>query len=360
MNRLKIHIRTSLIAIIVAWSLSSCHKALDRYDKVCDYTVRLYYHYNEENTAKVNKFDSHIRVLDEYIFDENGVLVSEHKVFRDVCDGSWHSDLELPPGRYSLIAVGNRDTRSRIWDESTGNAPKPGETLRTDMRMELNDAELFPDGTKGAVERLYHGYRTFTITPTGVSRMRVNMVHSHLRLKFRVTWKSNLPADRNNYYLTLETVPSQYALMPQYYTPEGTFTCCLHDPATCDPYRSVCDNVVHHIPYTCYGENNLTVHRHDTYINHDNEMWSEFTAYRLKNATQTRLNLWHYDEYTQTAEKILSKGIDLQDYLVNFRGINLDYTLKQDYELAITIEGDQAKITPLKVDDWEEGGVINP
>ncbi|MDL2319840.1 FimB/Mfa2 family fimbrial subunit [Alistipes sp. OttesenSCG-928-B03] len=350
-----------LLAVVFLFGATACSGLIEHFDReICDYTVRLRYDYNEENTAQDNRFDYHIGTLDQYIFDEQGVLVAESTVTRDICDGTWHSDITLPPGRYSVIAVGNKDTRSEITDSRTGTAPAGGSTLRGDMRMTLKNCTENADGTRGPSERLYHGYRTFTITPTGVSSVRVDMVHSHLRLRFRVTWKSNPPADREDYFLTLETVPSQYALMPQYYYPEGTFNCRSHDPSHCDPYRSVCNSVVHHIPYTCFEGSNMTVHRHDTYITNDNELWSEFTSYRLKNDTPARLNIWHWDEDAQTAEKLLTKGIDLRDYLVNFRGFNLDHTLKQDYELAITIDGDMAMITPLKVDDWEEGGTIQP
>lgn len=342
---------------MVALTATACEFIIDRNDDVvCDYSARIRYDYNEENSTQENRFDYRIATLDEYIFDEQGVLVGEHRITRDSCDGSWHSDIDLPPGRYSVIAIGNKDSRSEITDTRSEEAPVVGLTLREDMRMTLKNCAEYLDGTRGPSESLYHGYRTFTISSTEVSSVRVDMVHAHLKLKFRVTWKNNPPVEREDYYLTLETVPSQYALMPEYYYPEGSFDCRAHDPGHCDPYRIVCNNVVHHIPYTCHGGNNLTVHRYDTYITNDNEMWSEFTAYRLKNDTPARIQIRHWNEKTRSEDNVLNKGIDLRDYLVNFRGFNLNHTLKQEYELSIIIDGDQAIISPLEVNDWEEGG----
>lgn len=363
MRRLIKHSKYLLLAI-ASVAFAGCKGLLDHNDNVeCDYSIRLRYHYNQENRSRDNKFSAYIHTLDQYIFDEDETLVWVGQVTRDICDGTWHSDVDLPPGRYSVIAVGNRDTRSDITDGYGAGccAPTPGVTKRDDMRMTLENAVSHPDQMTGPSEPLYHGYRTFSVSPTQTSNVRVDMVHSHLRLRLKVRWKNNVPQERVDYYLTLGSVPSHYALMPEYYYPEGTTACQTHAPASSDPYRITCNNVIHHIPYTCHAGEKHTTYRHDTYINNDNELWGEFTAYRLQNDLPVKLDIWHWDAGTQTASKVLTNGIDLQDYLVNFRGINLDHTLKQHYELEIVIDGDRAEVMPLssKVDDWEEGGTIS-
>lgn len=357
MQNVRCHIYRVLLSAIVLLAVS-CRGLIEHYDNPeCDYTVRLRYDYNQENTTTDNRFDYYIRTLDEYIFDEQGILIIARQVLRDICDNTWHSDLDLPPGRYSVIAVGNRDARSGIWDDMNGNAPKPGVTRRDDMRMMLENAEVFVGGTSGPSEKLYHGYRTFTVNPTGQSSIRVDMVHSHLLLKLRVTWKSGQPAVRSNYHILLESVPSYYSLMPEYYYPKGSFSCMPHDPDTSDNYESSSNAVIHHIKNVRQDRNILT-YRYNTYITNDSEMWGEFISYRLKNENPVRLHICHYDPETQTETRLLPDGINLKEYF-DYRGINLNHTLKQDYQIAITIDGTRVSLMPLDVSDWEEGGAVH-
>lgn len=346
-----------LFALVVL--SSSCMGLIDlNENQVCDYSVRLRYDYNVENTSSLNMIDYHVRSLEEYIFDEEGVLIMTNMVYRDVCDGSWHSDLDLPVGRYSVIAVGNRDTRSRIWDERRESEPLEGVTKREDMRMELDNAEELTGDTHGPSEKLYHGYRTFNVEAGHTGVVRVDVVHSHLRIKFRVTWKnSTTPSKKQNYFAQLETVPSHYTLMPEYHYPTGSFECRPHDPRTSDNYERSSDYIIHHIP-TVHQDRTPLTYRHDTYINNDNEMWGEFTAYRVKNETAVELKLYHWDEQTKTTTDLLDSGIDLQDFLTNHLKINLNHTLKQDYYLKIEIYNGKAVISWLSISDWDEGGVI--
>ncbi len=356
-----------LINILIAcWCLAgavSCDTDLER--EVCDYTVQLRYDYNEENGTTENRIEYYVSRIDEYIFDEAGILFAARTFTPDRCTEFMHSELTLPPGRYSVIAIGNRDTRSAV--TADGSQPRVGVTRREDMRLNLDNAEPKVGGTVGDSEPLYHGYKTFTVTSPGISRIRVDMINAHLNIKFRVTWKGGRTPARGDYYALLESVPGEYALMPEWIFPIGSFDAEAHDCDSHDGYPTDCNNVIHHIPHTCHGTAAALTHRHDTYINVDGNLWGEFTTYRIKEGTAPLLKI--FSTMTRSAEPLAT--IDLEKYLdwwyyddENYtlqpgEVHALDHDLKQAYEIDIAIDGDRIILSPLDVADYEEGGQIH-
>lgn len=335
-----------LFALIAGFS-ASCDVEKER--MICSYKVQLIYDYNEENNTAENMIEYYIHTIDEYIFDEKNILLQHNNFGVDRCRPGLFSEISLPPGRYSVIAIGNKDERSVI------NEAVPGVTRREDMLLTLENCEQTVWNEKhvsGASERLYHAYMSFTVKEQGISRIRVDMVDSYLRLKFRVKWKNGgRPARDKDYYALLEGIPSQYSLMPEYIYPAGSFECKTYEYSIYDKYPSDCMVVIHHIPQTCYNNNNILIHGYNTNVNVDNEMWGEFISYRIQNSTQVLLSV-----YTVDGELIVKK-IDLQAYF-RWYGIDLNSELKQDYELDIFIDGDKIVITPLEIADYEEGGII--
>jgi hypothetical protein len=51
------------------------------------------------------------------------------------------------------------------------------------------------------------------------------------------------------------------------------------------------------------------------------------------------------------------KEIDLYRFFREM-GIHLDYSLRQEYQLSITINGDRVSVGMVSVSDWDEGGVL--
>lgn len=335
------------VACCVGWV--ACDTEKER--EICDYKVQLRYDYNEENTTTENRIEYWVYTIDEYIFDENNLLYQYRQVTPERCVEYMHSELELPPGRYSVIAVGNRDERSTATDTRTNSAPVIGVTHRDDMRLSLDNCESRENGTKGPCEELFHGYKTFTVKENGISRVRVDMINAHFQLRFRVTWKNNTTPDRGNYYATLESIPSEYILMPEYIYTSSSVECEPHDCDAHDLYPDNCNNVIHHIPRTCHQNRNVLTHRNDTYINADSEMWGQFVNYRIKTETVPVLRI-----YDSAGTQII-KDIDLQRYF-DWYNYELDYELKQEYEMDIIVDGTTVTLVPLNVADWDEGGVI--
>jgi len=306
----------------------------------------------------------YVHEINEYIFREDGVLYQQRTFTTDRCTEYMNSELTLPPGRYSVIAIGNRDDRSVASDSRNGGIPVEGVTHRDDMRLALENCASLAEGTNGHSEKLYHGYKTFTVKSTGISRVRVDMVNAHMTLRFRVTWKNGAtPPSGTHYYAVLESVPSAYSLMPEYIYPAGCFDAERHDCDGHDLYPNSCNEVIHHIPHTCYGAEeaslgNALIHREDTKVTVDKEMWGEFITYRVKMDTEPVLKI--YSSAATRAEgdeMIIPRAINLRQYL-EWYDYQPDHTLKQLYEINIEIDGDKIILMPLNIADWEEGGVL--
>ncbi|MDR1881939.1 MAG: FimB/Mfa2 family fimbrial subunit, partial [Prevotella sp.] len=148
--------------------------------------VRLEYRYNRENTTGENLLSQYVRTIDEYVFDSDSILVSVGSLPGTSWFGPFVSELDLPPGRYIAVAWGNRDGRS-----FTEQTPVPGVTTLRDLEL-LFDSP-YEDGSdlRNDSERLYYGYRTFSVTARDVSRIPVDMTHAHCELHVTVIWENS-------------------------------------------------------------------------------------------------------------------------------------------------------------------------
>ena len=349
---------------------TSCEGLLGRYDdKECDYNVRIFYHYNRENMSRDNVLPTYVKWMTEYIFDANEVLLMINPLLVDECDGTYFSELNLPPGRYSIITVGNGTSMSEITDKSSESAPQIGVTHREDMLLSLmhetqtlltNETESRADrGYFDNCGRLYHGYRTFTIAPAELSHIRVDMVHSHCVINYTIRWKNipSTPTNTKDFHVRLDDIPSRYALMPQYYYPNGVAS--EHDPATSDPYNFVCLGVIHHIP-TVYKPGMLPDEQCNI-VNHRAEatmlgrrVTGKTITYRLRNDGDVKFSL-HGGGGTRAGETQIMKDLPINRILQDL-GEDLDLSLRQEYDLIFEINDDgTVKTFFAGVADWDEG-----
>ncbi len=353
-------VRSALIFSLLALSAGceDVYRSIRDDLTVCVPGVELLYDYNEENSSRENKVEYWIQTIDEYIFDQSGILCS----VRHLIPGRFASKVDLPEGRYSVIAVGNTDGRSSVTDASLGRAPVVGLTHREDLRLSLQNAEQFPDGTRGPSEELFHGYRTFSVGTTYTSRIRVDLVNAHFQLRFRIRWsdpRAEVPA--GVYYAVLQGVSSRYALMPEWVYPKGSFIAELHSPQSHDTHAQTDNSIVHHIPETAHRGDNQLDHSHTTYLNANREIRGAFTTYRAKCDTPLTLAVHHASGDTRIRANdpmVLPHAIDLRAFFEWF-DYNLDHELKQRYTLDIAVNGERMIITPIEeggVGDWTEGG----
>ncbi len=351
--KLKAHI---LLALLCAMLSTSCD--IEREREVCDYRVQLRYDYNEENTSSENVIEQYVSHLDELIFDSEGILLQRRRFTQDECVEFMVSEFVMLPGRYSVIAVGNIDGRSLIYDELLGDLIV-GTTRREDVRLSLEDAEDMEDGMKGHSERLYYGYKTFTVRPEGLSSVRVNMLNAHMELTFRVVWERVTPSREDDYYAVLESVPSEYMLMPEYISNASNIASAQYDPAAHDTYPHHDNSVNHHIPHTTHQGRNIHTHRLPLRIDGDGQMQGRFINYRIQRNTRPLLKIFRKGATRGQGDEQLLRTINLQDYL-DYQGYeNPATTLRQLYELDITVREDgKLMVMPMNISDWSEGGEI--
>lgn len=354
MNLLKRHIRLFLGLAAVMLSVTSCYDV--RKDReVCDYNIQLLYHYNAENTSKNSVLTDYVNRIEEFVFDEQGVLYAKHEIDLDECRNFYASEQEYEPGRYSVVAIGNRRAASE-YDEAV-----VGVTHREHMLLSMVNpgASRGDDGMFGNGERLYYGYRTFTIEPTGISRVHVDLVHSHLVLNYRVIWKKKAPVDTGALNIRISTVPAEYGMVPEYVYPE-IGRCEVYDPLKHDAYNKICQSVRHYIP-TIYNNplGNIVTQRQDVSLT-GTTLIGQAIGYRLRTPPgDTRR-----EDFVQTTFEIydgdrrIANPVPLNDFLTAM-GEKLDQTLKQEYSLVFEVDED-GRVTAsfANVADWDEGGFL--
>lgn len=351
MNSFKRHIRFLLLIAGIALLCTSCLKDfLDRNDTECEYTAQIRYDYNRENTSDVNLLTTYVGDLEEYIFDERGILLLINPVAQDICDGTWHSDLDLPPGKYSLITVGNRTSMSAITDN--GRVPQIGVTHRDNFLLTLENESPAASG-RGYYDncgRLFHTYRTFSIEPGKSSFIRADMVHSHCVIRFTIRWRGTPPANAGLYYVQMKDVPSEYNLMPEFYYPKPLEAWDIHNPQMSDHYETSSNAVIHHIPQV-HNDRNIVTHRKEV-RRVLNDVQGETVTYRLREAGQTMFSV-----HTAAGDRVM-KDIHINDFL-NRMEVDLDHTLRQEYEIIFEIlEDGRVHVFFPQVGDWDEGDWI--
>lgn len=337
--------------MLVAGLLGIVSCSLEDDNEICDYNIQLSYHYNLENFTTANMLDNHVSVITEYIFDEDGILFRINTIHADECLQYIVSEQMLPPGRYSVIAWGNLGNACAASDAVIGV------TRRDEMLLQFdNPCSEYP-GYELNGDRIFHAYRTFTVGETGISRLRVDVVHSHLLLRYRVRWRTPSKAPElgsGEFQMRLNGNPSEYNFMPEYISREQY--CRVHDRNADDDYRSQCNEVIHHIP-TVYTDRNVRSNRVNHQVNVDRIIDGEFIAFRLRNSTPTTVTLHHYSNM-RAGERQLMNTVPLGDFFRRY-GEDLDKTLKQEYHLEFIINDDgSVSVQPIGIADWDEGGYV--
>ncbi len=319
----------------------------------CPHNVEVIYHYNLENTTGNNEFKNYIHSVTEYIFNEQGVLFRVNNLIPDVCTGEYTSSFDLPAGKYSVIFIGNDSGKNLTEDSRLGGPPRLNETLRDHLLLSLTAAATRPQGTPasdpcGNGDRLYHGYRTFSVEEGRKTTVRVDAVHSHLVLTLRVRWKGT-PPPQGNYTVLLEGVGSEYGLMPEYFYDRNQ--CYFHEPASDDPYHCTTTDVRHHI-LRVWHRRNVQCHGLTLPLENGKELNGEFVSYRVRNDSHPVLSIW------DSGGTQVMKYIDLQRYFRD-NGFEHDMNLRQEYGIELLIdEHGNVTVSEVSPSDWEEGGAI--
>ncbi|MDR1881235.1 MAG: FimB/Mfa2 family fimbrial subunit [Prevotella sp.] len=307
--------------------------------------VRLEYRYNRENASLKNVLAQYVQTIDEYIFDSDSVLVSVNRLPGTSWFGPFVSELDLPPGRYIAVAWGNRDGRS-----FTEQTPVPGVTTLRDLEL-LFDTPYEPGSDlRNDSERMYYGYRTFSVTGQGISHIPVDMTRAYCELHVAVIWENGdeMPARSSTFGMTVGQVPSSCGSIPVYTDRNGpvqTYVPAIEDYLVCD------SRVLHYIP---------DVHAVDRPVTHGASMRMDVAgllrgqviSYRYCSGSHPLLGI--YIDGSLLANKLL-------DLNVFFSAMQTDpgHSLKQEYNILLMVNS--GKITVglmLDSSGWEEGGQL--
>lgn len=344
------YITHSLLAATVMACVTSCKGLIERYDDaICEYNVQLRYNYNRENTSSLNVLTDYVSKLDEYIFDSDGVLFAVNPLQKDKCTGEWISELELPAGRYSVITWGNLHTTCNI------SQAQVGITRREEMLLTLNNPCAIYTGYQNNSDPLFYGYRTFTVTAKDISRIRVDMLHSHLVIKYRVIWRGTPPNTAGDYQMRLRQNPSEYTFMTEFISRDNE--CREHIPSDDDEYNRICSKTMHYIPRVL--QSNVLSHRVNSSIDVDQRVEGEIVAFRLRNGTPAILSFYEIiPTRAGYSERKMMNDVDLSSYF-SYHEVNLDHELRQEYPMEFIIgEDGTVTVLPLSISDWDEGGML--
>lgn len=332
MKQLLLHMLLLLLALA-----TSCN--IDGELRECPYNARLEYWYT--GTGGANVLPDYVSSMQEFIFDKNEVL---RQVNRRVGNKNVrYGEFTLPPGDYTLVSWANMmDTCSRV------NEAVIGRTHLADMRLSLDrpyrpatspasasavsatgraaGEEGGAPPPQGNAERLYYGFGSFSVAAMGVSRQRIDMLHSHLRLNVRVKWSGRPPANTNNFAMTLRGVPSGYTFAPGVMLKNTSYIIPGIEPERVD-------------------------HRIDVQMEITGSTTGEFVTYRLTNDCHPLFCLY-------AGDKAMIREIDLSKFFRTMQ-INLDENLRQDFDLVVEVDASGGiLVSTAVVADWENGGNI--
>lgn len=315
-------------------SFSSCE--VDRDMEICDYNLQIEYWY--AGNASKNDLKHYVDKIDEYIFNDKGILCMVNRIEIDPCVREFVSEQTLPPGNYSVVSWGNVKDASRVTQAEIGK------TSIEEMQLEL--ARRSGESHHPFSEAIHHGFRTFSVPAVGVGHTRVVMAHTYFLLDVTVRWKSKAPDNTHDFSMTLEQTHDRYPFLPHYTVTSSFVT----------PFA---------IGEEDYGDNDMKhryylVNRHPAaqYVNQRKEVKmditrsinGQFTGYRISNDSHPILRLYSGDEP-------LMKEIDLHKFFSQM-SIELNMNIKQEFFLLIEIDGDKVTVMPMTFSDWINGGEI--
>lgn len=313
----------------------------------CEYNMQMEYWYG--NINQKNEFDEYIQTLDEYIFDDTGVLRWINKLPGSSCNGKGYSEASLPPGKYTVVAWGNLTSNNKVINAEIGistikdimlclDNPYSGKTVKNRAQQNSTAKPIQSNS-----DRLYYGYRVITIEDGHIGRYKIFMQHSHCMLNVNVRWKNKAPEDTKNFMLTLSEVPYSCMHLPEYIINGTAFT--FYDE---HKHTDITDE--HKFLPTVNPLKDYVTQYSNASMNMMQNVGGYFICHRLQNDTHPILCLY-------AGDYALMKEIDLHKYFTTM-DIELSKNLMQEFFIVVEIDGDKVSVMPATISDWEDGGSI--
>jgi hypothetical protein len=299
----------------------------------CPPSSRIVYRYDREGESGGNNvLPVFVSGIIQYIFDENERLIAVDTVRPDK-GGRFISWRQLAPGRYTVSGWGNVKGASRVKEAAVG------------QEMELFLDNEIGTGVQGESERLFYGFREFTVGEQEESNVYVDMTHAHCVLTFAIWWKdaAMTPPETGDYRLVLRDVPSRYGFFPGCRVRDRL--AALYSPGM-EGYMAD-GTVINYIP-AVHDRERLVTHRTAASMN-NKTLRGEIVSYRLSSDSHPVLSI-------RDGGDLVEREIDLHEFFTRL-GIRLDEALRQEYQIGIEIESDRVVtfLMTASVDDWYDG-----
>jgi hypothetical protein len=333
--------------------------------EVCCYNLRIEYRYTRDGALGGNEVSYYTPNMREYIFDSRNILVAINIFKIPLGTQEFFSEQKLPEGRYTVITFGNKNGYELI------NHEEIGRTTKDELLMAINHAQTSPEVSQvvsrvnalranqdglpetteiqGASDRLYYGYRDFEIGPFGVTRIPVDMTHAHCILNLTVRWLNSTvhPSPAEDYIMVLRQVPALYHFTPENVVVDG-LDCYAFHPENA-PYSFLGDRArINYIPII--NPDDEVCHAIKGTVS-DKTLFGQFVTFRYRSDSHVLFSIY-------TSSEMVMKEIDLHRFFQEL-GIDLDFSLCQEYNLLIEIAGDNTvNVGLVTIDDWEDGGMI--
>jgi hypothetical protein len=300
----------------------------------CPPVARIVYRYDREGeSVGKNVLPVFVSGIIQYIFDENERLVAVDTVRPDD-NGKFVSRPQLAPGRYTVSGWGNVNGASRVKEAAAG------------QEMELYLDNEVGAGVQGASERLFYGYREFTVAEVGESRVHVDMTHAHCILTFAIRWKNAAmtPPETGDYRLSLRDVPSRYGFFPGYRLQDRL--AAPYSPGM-EGYPAGDGTVINHVPVV-HDTGRLVTRREAAGMN-NKTLRGEIVTYRLSSACHPVLSI-------HDGERLLEREIDLHEFFTRL-AIRLDEVPRQEYLIGVEIDNDRVVtfLVTASIEAWNDG-----
>lgn len=274
----------------------------------CDYGVRLRFHYSREGSA--NRLRDYVPTITDYLYNSQGSLLQVHtRTGASVLQRT----LSLPAGRYTLISWGNLAERTLV-----SPSTEPG-TPFGQMQLVRN--------SPGNSDRLHYGRAEFTVSDFGVQQQTVFMGHAYLDLTVTVVGLQGEAGEEFTFRL------------------DGT-----HPVYGMDHYKEIsAQGFPMYIPRPDVeqeGTQQLTGVR----MSSDGTLRNEFLAFRLTNDTRPVFSVWK-------GEERIIRDVDLKRFFDTML-IDMDTNECQEFDIRITVDGDNIYVQFVSLGDWIDGGTI--
>lgn len=287
----------------------------------CPYSVKIDYTFTAD--SELQMLADYISTLTEYLFDDRGVLVGVNSGVRCAYGSTQYS---LTPGKtYTLVTWGNQNNYTRCTPYTLG------QTTQDELLLSLQAPETAanPTGWQRQADKLYYGYATFTVPPTGVLHQIVELSQVHANLTFTFRWVGRPPTAKEYFNLRLCQMSGTFTFAPGVQVEDkrggkGVLTLPTSGDGLCNHRLSL---------YTI-----------------DDQPEGNLTTFRFTSAHHPLLRLYDGD-------KPMMKEVDLHRFFSEME-VDLDHALRQDYALVIEINGDNVFVMFADLGGWDEGESI--